>query len=200
MQRVLIVIALAKNNKRAFMQKDFHMCSPKHSNLTKFGSLFIISIVLLQLFSGCGKNESAGGTFGAASGALIGTAVAGKHDRVTGAVIGGLVGNLLGREVGKGADKEEEREERAINQQKSAHRERKLQQLREENEILKRTFDRWCQDCGKKVTLLGAQSCPKCGGNLIRYRYCRECGTKFEVQCGYRFCPYCPRVKLSGRV
>lgn len=176
------------------------MCSSMRSNLVKFGSLFVISTLLLQLFSGCGKNESAGGTFGAASGALIGTAVAGKHDRVTGAVIGGLVGNLLGREVGKGADKEEEREERAINEQKSAHRERKLQQLREENEVLKRTFDRWCQDCGKKVTRLGAQGCTKCGGILIKYRYCRECGTKFEVTSGDRFCQYCPGVRLSGRV
>lgn len=188
------LIVLMKNNKGTFM------VNLKQRNAIKLGSLFLVSIILLQLFSGCGKNESAGGTFGAASGALVGTAVAGKHDKVTGAVIGGLVGNLLGREVGKSADKEEEREERRINQQKSAHRERKLKQLKEENEILKRTFDRWCQDCGKKVTLLGAQSCPKCGGSLIRYKFCRECGTKFEVQCGYRFCPYCPRVKLSGRV
>lgn len=182
------------------MQKKFYMYRFKYGKLVKFGSLFILSVVLLQLFSGCGKHESAGGTLGAASGALIGTAVAGRHDKVTGAVIGGLVGNLLGREVGKDVDREEEREERIIKQQKDANRERKIQQLREENEMLKHTFDRWCQDCGKKVTLLGAQSCPKCGGCLIRYRYCRECGTKFEVQCGYRFCPYCPRVKLSGRV
>jgi hypothetical protein len=194
MQSTLKIIALAKNSKRIFMAHS------KQHNSIKSGLLLIISIISVTLFSGCGKNESAGGTFGAASGALIGTAVAGRHDKVTGAVIGGLVGNLLGREVGKGADKEEEREERAIKEQVHARQNRKLQQLEEENEVLKRTFDRWCQDCGKKVTLLGAQSCPKCGGNLIRYRYCRECGTKFEVQCGYRFCPYCPRVKLSGRV
>lgn len=165
-----------------------------------YGFLFVFSVASLALFSGCGKNESAGGTFGAASGALIGTAVAGRHDKATGAIIGGLVGNLLGREVGKSADKEEEHEQRILKQQEESRQRRKMQELKEENHLLKKTFDRWCQDCERKVTLLGAQSCPKCGGNLIRYRYCRECGTKFEVQCGYKYCPYCPRVRLSGRV
>jgi hypothetical protein len=165
----------------------------------KIVSFFMVAPLLLTLFPGCGKNEAAGGTFGAASGALIGTAVAGRHDKVTGAVIGGLVGNLLGREVGKSADREDEREERLIREQEAAHQKRKMQRLKEENEILRGSFDRWCQECERKVTLLGAQFCPKCGGNLIRYRYCSECGTKFEVQCGYRFCPYCPRVKLKGR-
>jgi hypothetical protein len=169
------------------------------NSINKKVSFFIFTPILLALFSGCGRNESAGGTFGAASGALIGTAVAGRHDRVTGAVIGGLVGNLLGREVGKSADKEEEREERLVQEQENMHQKRKMQRLKEENEILRSSFDRWCQDCERRVTLLGAQSCPCCGGNLIRYRYCSECGTKFEVQCGYRYCPYCPRAKLRGR-
>jgi outer membrane lipoprotein SlyB len=159
--------------------------------LFKVGSLISLSAIAV-LFSGCGKNETAGGTFGAATGALVGTAVAGRHDKATGAVIGGLVGNLFGREVGKSADKEEAAEKRFTQQ-------RKLAQLKEENELLKRSYDRWCQDCGKKVTLFGAQSCPKCGGCLIRHKYCQECGTKFEAQCGYRFCPYCPRSRLHGR-
>ncbi len=162
------------------------------------GSLILLSAVGM-LLSGCGKNETAGGTFRAATGALVGTAVAGRHDKATGAVIGGLVGNLLGREVGKSEDREEEKEKRFVQQQVEVQQKRKLQRLQEENELLKRSYDRWCQDCGKKVTLFGAQSCPKCGGCLIRHKYCQECGTKFEAQCGYKFCPYCPRSRLRGR-
>ena len=177
------------------------MTSNKQNIILKAGSLISISIlsVITLLLSGCGKNEATGGTFGAATGALVGTAVAGRHDRATGAVIGGLVGNLLGREVGRSADDEEEQEKRFVQHQADVKQKRKLQQLKEENEILRKSYDRWCQDCGKKITLFGAQSCPKCGGNLIRYKYCQECGTKFDAQCGYKFCPYCPRNRLYGR-
>lgn len=154
----------------------------------------------MHLFTGCGKNESACGAFGTASGAAIGATVTGKKDKATGAVIGGLVGNLLGREVGKSSDRKEEHEKRLKKQQEELQQKRKISSLKEENRQLKSTLDKWCADCGKKVTLIGAQNCPKCSGTLIRYRYCRECGNKFEVQTGYKFCPYCPKVRLNNKI
>ncbi|KKQ33478.1 MAG: Outer membrane protein/peptidoglycan-associated (Lipo)protein [candidate division TM6 bacterium GW2011_GWF2_37_49] len=160
---------------------------------------FFLPGILLLALAGCGKNETAGGMFGTAAGALVGAAVAGKHDRATGAVIGGLVGNIAGREMGKPADRQEEKERKIIQQRRVQRQHEKIEQLEEENELLKQSYDRWCVDCSKKVTILGAQSCPKCGGRLIRYKHCRECGSKFGAQSGYKFCPYCYKVRLSGK-
>lgn len=161
--------------------------------------VFLIPGILLLALTGCGKNESAGGVFGTAAGALVGSAVAGRHDKATGAVIGGLVGNIVGREMGKPADRQEEKERKIIQQHRMQVQHEKIQELKEENELLKKSYDRWCIDCGKKVSIFGAQSCPKCSGRLIRYKYCRECGSKFGVQSGYKFCPYCDKVRLSGK-
>lgn len=169
--------------------------------LTKLKSFFVVLIpgIILLLFAGCGKNETAGGAFGTAAGAIVGTAVAGKHDKVTGAVIGGLVGNIVGREMGKPADRQEERERRIIQKHREYRQREKISELESENQTLRKGYDRWCFDCGKKVSIFGAQSCPKCSGRLIRYKFCRECGSKFSVNSGYKFCPYCDKVRLSGR-
>jgi uncharacterized protein YcfJ len=167
-------------------------------NMKQFFSFFLAPILLLVL-AGCGKNETAGGLFGTAAGALVGAAVAGRHNQATGAVIGGLVGNIAGREMGKPADREEEKERRIVQQRQTIRQHEKISELESENQLLKKSYDRWCIDCGKQVTILGAQSCPRCGGRLIRYKYCRECGSKFSVDSGYKFCPYCDKVRLDGR-
>lgn len=159
----------------------------------------IPAVLLILILAGCGKNETAGGIFGTAAGALVGGAVAGRHDKATGAVIGGLVGNIVGREMGKPADRREDKERKIIQQHRSQMQQEKISELESENELLKKSHDRWCIDCGRKVTILGAQSCPKCGGRLIRHKYCRECNSKFDVNSGYKYCPYCDRVRLSGR-
>jgi len=143
---------------------------------------------------GCGRQQSAGGTFGAATGALIGSAVTGHHDHAAGAVIGGLVGALAGSAVGQAADEEEAEQHNALVDMQ--HRQR-VAELQEENRRLR---DKWCVCCGNHVTLEGAKSCPQCGGRLIREKHCRTCSTQFSPRTGYRYCPYCSdQTPLVGR-
>jgi uncharacterized protein YcfJ len=48
------------------------------------------------------QNRAAGTAVGAVGGALVGSAVAGHHDRGTGAVVGGVLGAIIGNQVAKG--------------------------------------------------------------------------------------------------
>lgn len=47
-------------------------------------------------------SRTTGTVVGAAAGALLGGAVAGRHDRVAGAVVGGLAGGVIGNQLTKG--------------------------------------------------------------------------------------------------
>lgn len=158
-------------------------------------SLCLVSI----LFTGCGKNETAGSALGAAGGGLIGTAVAGKKDKTAGLLIGGLLGSIVGREMGKSADEEEEFETKMKDHEQACRR-REIDELQEENERLRQNLITWCSNCGRRSEILGAHSCPSCGANLIREKVCKNCSTVFSPQAGYKYCPYCKdRVLLVGR-
>ena len=158
------------------------------------GLLLCCSVGSLLIFSGCGRQQASGGTFGAATGALIGAAVSGRHDQGAGAVIGGLVGAMAGSAVGQAADEEETEIHNAV---VDMHHRQKVAQLYEENRRLR---DKWCVNCGNHVTLEGAKSCPQCGGELIREKVCSTCSTLFSPRTGYRFCPYCrQQTRLIGR-
>lgn len=166
----------------------------KHDN--SFWCLGLISCIMIGLvfLPGCGRQQAVGGTFGAATGALIGTAVTGRHDQGTGALVGGLVGALAGGAVGQAADEEEaDRRQIAI---EIHHRQREAE-LQEENRRLR---DKWCVQCGNHVCIENARSCPQCGGRLIHEKVCRLCSTHFSPRTGYRYCPYCSdQTPLVGR-
>ncbi len=164
-------------------------------------TLFLAGILLcsVMLFTSCGKNESTGGIMGGAAGAAIGASV--SKNAGTGALIGGLAGSLLGSTVGRAADDEEQEELREhqarIQARQDAAARHKINSLENENRKLKQ---KWCNDCGRQVTLNDASSCPSCGGQLIRERYCRECTQTFSPASGYRYCPYCkPGTPLKAR-
>jgi predicted RNA-binding Zn-ribbon protein involved in translation (DUF1610 family)/preprotein translocase subunit SecG len=164
----------------------------KINKLVSF-SIYTFFVVLTVFLSSCGKHESTGTVFGAATGALAGAAVSNKKERGTGTLIGALVGTCLGSAIGRAADEEENDEERQIAQNKIAS-------LKEENRELHQNQIRWCSHCGRQFDLLGAHICPDCGGELIREKYCKECHTHFTPRSGYRYCPYCTdRVQLSCR-
>ncbi len=172
-------------------------------HMTTRRSFFSIGLLLLgALFlSGCGKDEAAGGFIGTASGAAIGAAVAGRHDAGVGAVIGGLAGGLVGSSIGRSSDEEREdrdREQAARAQsRREAVRQHELDRIRDENRRLRQ---KWCGNCNRQVNLTDARSCPSCGGELIRERYCRECGQTFSPASGYRYCPNCrPGTALRSR-
>ncbi len=157
----------------------------------------IVSSLIATLFSGCGKNEGTAGTIGAASGALIGNAVAGKRNKATGTLVGALVGNVFGREVGKAADKEEEQIKQSIRSQRAK---RIFTELQEENHILRENLKKWCFTCRKKIHILGAQTCPSCGDELGTKKFCGLCKESFMPDSEYRYCPFCKdKVKLSYR-
>jgi uncharacterized protein YcfJ len=48
------------------------------------------------------QNRAAGTAVGAVGGALVGSAVAGRHDRGTGAIVGGVLGAIIGNQVARG--------------------------------------------------------------------------------------------------
>ena len=67
-------------------------------------SVFTCSVFLTAFLPGCGKHESTGTVFGAATGALAGAAVSNKKERGTGTLIGALVGTCLGSSIGRAGD------------------------------------------------------------------------------------------------
>jgi len=149
-------------------------------------TLTILGIALLLPFiSGCGKHEAAGSAVGTGAGALIGASVAGRHSQGTGALIGGLIGNIVGGTVGRSADNEEREEKTA---RRNANYRQAIAQAHEENRRLRQ---KWCCNCSCQVNMEGARSCPRCGHELIREKFCTSCRTVFSPKTGYRFCPYC---------
>ncbi len=166
---------------------------------------FYISVYSLLLFlNGCGKNETAGSVMGTATGAIVGASVSGRNSQGTGALIGGLLGNVIGGGIGRSADREEEEIEREHQERTKARQQamtqHELARAREENRYLKQTMVKWCADCGREVNIMGARSCPCCGGDLIREKSCRMCAAVFSPKAGYQYCPYCrDGVLLSSR-
>jgi len=150
--------------------------------------------LLLPLLSGCGKHEAAGSMVGTGAGAIIGTAVAGRNSKGTGALLGGLIGNIVGGGMGRAADAEEQEE---AQMRKDARHRQNLAELHAENRRLR---DKWCRSCCVQVTIDGARSCPRCGDELIREKYCTSCSTIYSAKSGYRFCLYCrEKTVLASR-
>jgi hypothetical protein len=157
-------------------------------------SLFACLVTGLIIFPGCGKQEAAGGTFGAASGALIGAAVAGHNDTATGAIIGGLVGSMAGSAIGRAGDDEEEEE---IRFQRDMNHRQEVAQLEEENRRLR---EKWCINCRTHVSVAGAQRCPRCSGDLIREKYCPRCYKTYRADSSDKYCMFCKEpTQLQGR-
>lgn len=159
--------------------------------------MFIFTLLIgTLLLSGCGRNEATGGVLGAGTGAALGAIAGGRHAGV-GAAIGALGGYVLGSSVGRSADDDEqveiqERKERMHLQRQAA--------LERENERLRESTRKYCNNCNKQSMLKNANSCSHCGGKLIYERICPKCAEKFEPQSGYRYCPYCPPgTQLSAR-
>lgn len=149
----------------------------------------------LLILGGCGKNETAGSVVGTGAGALIGASVA--KNSGTGALIGGLIGTVLGGAVGRSAD-DNEREE--VEERRERAHARELALRERENQVLRHQLTKWCADCNRKATVVGANSCTSCGGNLIHEKFCTRCTTLFSPQEGYKYCPYCKtKVLLSSR-
>jgi len=188
-----------------------HSHSPKQSSSLSISSTALLTTIVfatLLTFCGCGKNEAAGSLVGGASGAAIGAAVCNSHNRGTGALIGGLAGTLLGSTVGRGVDDDEREEDHArereyharVQAQQEARHRHEVARVQAENSALKQTLNRWCINCNRQVNLVGANSCPGCGGQLIHERFCRGCAQTFSPTSGYRYCPYCREgVVLSAR-
>ena len=144
---------------------------------------------------GCGKHEAAGGASGALIGAAIGHSVSGSKS--SGTVIGGLIGHVIGSKIGESEDENEEEEIKAIHEN---IRNCEIENLQNENAKLRQTFVRWCSECGRRNSMIGAHSCPECGGVLIRERFCKNCFAVFTPQSGFVYCPYCRvRTLLCGR-
>jgi len=148
------------------------------------GSSTLLFLVLI--FSGCGKNEASAGMVGTASGAVIGSSVSGKKNKGTGTVLGALIVNYLGRQVGKEADRQEVKEK-----QEKEHKNEEIRRLAEENGELRKSIEKWCSNCSRRVSVVGANTCPFCGYELILEKFCRRCGASFAPQSSYRYCPYC---------
>lgn len=154
--------------------------------------IIIIGALPLITLTSCGKDETTGGMVGAGTGALLGTAVAGRSSRGEGAVIGALAGGLLGSTIGRESDRESD----------NAAHSREVNRLNADRERLRQEALRWCSDCGRQVNLANAQTCPSCGGKLIREKHCNACGRTFHYPelLSYRYCPYHSgeKVALNG--
>jgi len=154
--------------------------------------LFISLVFSLFLLSGCGKHETSSGAVGAASGAIVGNAVSGEKNKGTGTILGAVIGNYLGRKIGRQEDRRENEED--------AQEKREMHALKEENRYLKKSLKKWCDNCNRRISIVGANSCPHCGSQLIKEKFCKKCTTLFNPECSYRYCPYCRHnVRLSCR-
>lgn len=145
---------------------------------------------LTLLLAACGRHETTGGAFGTAAGAIIGSSIADRHDKTTGAVLGGIIGNMIGGSAGRAAD-EEEAEERRHHQRSMRDRERQIAAREAELYKTKNGLDRWCMSCYRQNNIPGAQRCPSCGDGLVREKYCNGCLSIFPTTSSYRYCPYC---------
>ena len=175
----------------------------KNKNIAYTALLSLSGIALLLVTAGCGKDETTGGVFGTASGALVGAAVAPRNP-LAGAAIGGLIGNVVGTSVGRSSDRSHDNRQREMEERVHARRlaatQRELSEAESEARALRQANTRWCMKCRAKSTIIGAHSCAHCGGNLISELMCRSCSRTFSPDCRYQCCPYCVGgVALSGR-
>ncbi len=169
--------------------------------------ILIVSLCALAgllILSGCGRQEGAAGTVGTVSGALIGASVAGRHNTAAGAVIGGLAGHLVGSSIGRAADEQEADEVAEMRERAHARHiasaNTRAQEIEAENRALRQASARWCADCRRQSTLIGAHSCTVCGGDLITDLMCSKCTRTYSPTSGYSCCPYCRGgVRLIGR-
>lgn len=158
----------------------------------------------LLLLSGCGRQEHAGGTVGTVSGAIIGASVAGRNNGAAGALIGGLAGHLVGSSIGRAADQEEADEQVEMRERAHARHlasvSRRADEIEAENRAIRQANTRWCGDCRRQSTLIGAHSCVVCGGDLITELMCKECTRVYSPTSGYSCCPYCRGgIRLTAR-
>jgi hypothetical protein len=154
--------------------------------------LVFCCVAVVMFFSSCGKQESVKGAVGAASGAVVGSAMCGDRYKGTGAFIGSLIGHAIGSEIGKAEDKEE-----VLVQEKTRE---EASEFQAENRERRSRVTRWCSRCMKRASVLGARSCPDCGTRLICEHFCRRCCASFRPTLGYQYCPYCPvTVALKSR-
>ena len=155
--------------------------------------LSALTIFIMLITSGCGKNEAGGTMVGGATGAVLGAAVAGRSGQ--GAVVGGLAGALLGSAIGRGADRDDEREDREMAERVQARRlaatKQQLEQAEHENRHLRQATTKWCVKCRKQSSITDARSCAYCGGDLAAELLCRSCTRVYSPQTGYVYCPSC---------
>lgn len=141
----------------------------------------VVILAGIVLLPGCGPKEAQGTATGAALGGLAGAVLAGDDDRGTGIAAGAAIGGFIGGRLGQKADAEDTAQK---------HQE-EVNELKREKRQLQRQLTKWCESCGKRVNLRGAQSCPDCGGKLIQEQFCNRCKSTFNPGTGYQYCPYC---------
>ncbi|MFH1643714.1 MAG: glycine zipper 2TM domain-containing protein [bacterium] len=166
-------------------------------NLFKY--FFFLLFVLT--FFGCGKHEATGGAVGAASGAVVGEALSGDKSKGGGTLLGAVIGNYIGRKIGRSEDRKVLRPLDKLEAQDDRTQREEMQNLKEENRYLRKNLKKWCDNCHRNVSIAGANNCPYCGNHLIREKFCKICGTTFNPESNYRYCPYCSKenVHLSYR-
>ncbi len=184
-----------------FNKKSEQLLTTTDKTIIILGAVSIMGLILL---SGCGRQEHAGGTVGTVSGALIGASIAGRNNGATGALIGGLAGHLVGSSIGRAADQNEADEQAEMRERAHARHlaaaQRRAEEIEAENRAFKAANTRWCADCRRQSTLIGAYSCVVCGGNLITELICKACSRIYNPTSGYSCCPYCRGgIRLTPR-
>lgn len=156
--------------------------------------LLVYFVCLLLFFSSCGKHETSGGTAGTVSGVIVGEALSSKKNKGTGTVLGAMIGNYVGRKIGREEDRREQESEKIAQKEE-------IQELKSENNYLRKNLNKWCDNCHKRISIVGANNCPYCGTHLIKEKFCKSCLTRFNPESDYCFCPYCTKesIKLSYR-
>lgn len=146
----------------------------------------IISLMLIVVMAGCGKNETIGGAFGATTGGIVGAAVAGKRSSDTGLLVGALLGGLVGGSVGRAADHEEDRHER--DQERRLYHAR-IDRLEEKNAQLQHSHTKWCQKCKRSELSRDVKFCEYCpNSRLIYEKVCPECHKRVAGNSPLQFC------------
>jgi surface antigen len=80
------------------------------SNSKLLRATALVSVVLaLAACEDAGPNQTGGTAIGAATGGILGAAIAGPHDAFAGAVFGAVAGGLVGNAIGKNIDDNDRR-------------------------------------------------------------------------------------------
>jgi surface antigen len=64
----------------------------------------LISVLTLAACENQGPNQTGGTAIGAATGSILGAAIAGPHDSLAGALFGAVAGGIVGNAIGKNLD------------------------------------------------------------------------------------------------